>query len=102
MNDLHNDIIYQDWGSVLVVEIDESLCLFYSLKNNTGRNIGYIEQGSTIISDKVRAYFLIGIKGYTHLKINHIINFVDTDNNDIQTKNIESFWRWAKLRLVST
>lgn len=62
----------------------------------------YIEQGTTIISDKWRAYFPIGSIGYDHLSINHSLNFIDPDDQEIHTQNIENTWRWAKRKFLST
>uniref|UniRef100_A0A6G3MFQ8 Putative transposase-like protein HI-13281 (Trinotate prediction) n=1 Tax=Henneguya salminicola TaxID=69463 RepID=A0A6G3MFQ8_HENSL len=62
----------------------------------------HIEPGTTIISDKWRAYFPITSEGYKHLTVNHSVNFVDPDDKTIHTQNIENTWRWAKRKFRTT
>ena len=54
----------------------------------------YIEPG-TIISDCWKAYDCLGSEGYTHLKVNHKLNFVDPKTG-AHTNRIERHWRDAK------
>ena len=55
----------------------------------------YIEPGTTIISDCWKAHDCLGSKGYTHLKVNHKLNFVDPKTG-AHTNRIERHWRDAK------
>ena len=59
----------------------------------------YIESGTTIISDCWKAYQYLTSEGYTHLTVNHSINFVDPDTG-AHTNTIERRWRDTK-NLVS-
>lgn len=56
------------------------------------------EQGSTIYTDKWRAFDELGLDGYTHHNINHSEEYVDKKGNHIN--GIESFWSFAKRRLA--
>lgn len=58
--------------------------------------------GTTIVSDCWRSYFHIGSFGYTHLTVNHSVNFVDPLVPEAHTQNIECTWRWVKKRFLST
>lgn len=52
----------------------------------------YILPGTTIISDCWKAYDCLQDEGYTHLKVNHSLNFVDPATG-AHTQNIERCWR---------
>ena len=60
----------------------------------------YILPGSVIVSDGWKAYSSLRNEGYTHWVINHSEHFVDPENPDIHTQNIERLWRdikeWTK------
>lgn len=56
----------------------------------------YILPRTTIVSDGWKAYSSIGNEGYTHWVINHTEHFVDPDNKEIHTQNIERLWRSVK------
>uniref|UniRef100_A0A914QRG4 ISXO2-like transposase domain-containing protein n=1 Tax=Panagrolaimus davidi TaxID=227884 RepID=A0A914QRG4_9BILA len=58
----------------------------------------YILPGTTIISDLWRAYFRIGElpEAYTHLTVNHSINFVDPESG-AHTQSVESNWQQYKM-----
>ena len=48
--------------------------------------------GTTIISDCWKAYNCLASEGYTHLSVNHSVNFVDPRTGAL-TQNIERVWR---------
>ncbi|XP_068219505.1 uncharacterized protein [Palaemon carinicauda] len=52
----------------------------------------YIKPGSIIYSDSWRGYNKISESGYTHFQVNHSENFVDPNNPNIHTQNIERLW----------
>ena len=58
----------------------------------------YIEPGTTIISDCWKAYDCLSEEGFTHLKVNHKLNFVDPKTK-AHTNNIERKWRDLKSRV---
>jgi transposase-like protein len=55
----------------------------------------WIKPGTTIISDCWKAYSKIGEFPYTHLTVNHSLNFVDPETG-AHTQNIERSWRDAR------
>ncbi|XP_027218228.1 uncharacterized protein [Penaeus vannamei] len=60
----------------------------------------YILPGSVIVSDGWSAYRTISKHGYEHQVINHTEHFVNPENPEIHTQNIERLWRdvkeWSK------
>ena len=58
----------------------------------------HIKPGTTIISDCWRAYSSLNSEGFTHLTVNHSVNFVDPDSG-AHTNTIESTWRALKKSL---
>lgn len=52
-----------------------------------------IAPGTTIISDCWRAYDCLSKEGYNHMTINHSLHFVDPENADVHTQNVERQWR---------
>lgn len=52
----------------------------------------FIRKGSTIYSDLWKAYDTLKDEGYKHFGINHSLNFVDPQNSQIHTQNIERLW----------
>lgn len=56
----------------------------------------YIRPGTTVYSDSWRAYNSLNVEGYRHWCVNHSVNFVDPDNKEIHTQNIERLWRDVK------
>lgn len=56
----------------------------------------YIREGSVIFSDCWGAYNNLHQQGYTHFTINHSENFVDQNDSNIHTQNIERLWRDIK------
>lgn len=55
-----------------------------------------VEQGSTVYTDKWRAFDELGLDGYTHKNINHSESY--SDKNGIHINGIEAFWSFAKRR----
>jgi len=56
----------------------------------------HVAAGSTIISDEWAAYGTLGnINNYTHMTVNHSVNFVDPVTG-ANTQKIESSWRALK------
>lgn len=56
----------------------------------------YIKPGTTIYSDEWKAYSKLQEVGYQHSTVCHKRNFVNPDNNEVHTQNIENSWRYAK------
>ena len=63
-------------------------------ENLIGYNIiiKYILPGSVIFSDQWRAYSTVAEEGYRHKTINHSLNFVDPEDKEVHTQNIERLW----------
>ena len=55
----------------------------------------HIKPGSVIYSDEWRAYCRIQRMGYSHLTVNHSVNFVDP-NTGAHTQSVESMWSACK------
>ncbi len=55
----------------------------------------WIEKGTTIMSDEWKAYSRLGERDYTHLTVNHSVNFVNPDTGAC-TNTIENSWLHAK------
>jgi transposase len=55
-----------------------------------------ILKGSTIHTDKWKAYDGLVYDGYKHQRINHSKQFA---NSKSHINGIENFWGWSKLRL---
>lgn len=57
-----------------------------------------VEQGSTVLTDKWRAFDELGLDGYTHKNINHSESY--SDKQGVHINGIESFWSFAKRRIA--
>lgn len=57
----------------------------------------YILPGSIIISDYWKAYDILDQKDYIHLKVNHSIEFTNSEGD--HTNKIEGHWRQAKSKM---
>lgn len=53
----------------------------------------WILPGTTIVSDCWKSYDILRNEGFEHLKINHSLNFVDPQDPQVHTQNIERTWR---------
>lgn len=83
---------------------ETSECFLYSVPDRSAATLlpiirDSIRPGTTILSDEWRAYAGIGNMGlqYTHLTVNHSVNFVDAVTG-ANTQKIESTWNSAKSR----
>lgn len=87
--------IQRDTGDCFLVPVDrrDRETLLAVIKDN-------IRPGTTVISDCWKAYDTLSDEGYTHLTVNHSINFVDPDTG-AHTNTIESTWRHVKDSLPS-
>ena len=57
----------------------------------------YVAPGTTIITDKWKAYINLQNHGYVHLDVNHSQNFVDPESG-AHTNRIEGTWTHVKNR----
>ena len=58
----------------------------------------HIKLGTTIISDCWKAYSSLNPEGFTHLIINHSVNYIDPDSG-AHTNTIDFTWRALKKSL---
>ena len=79
---------------IVPVENRDADTMFQLIKQN-------VKPGTTIITDKWAAYkkAMKDLPGYSHETINHSLNFVDNDNPEIHTQNIEGLWSRSKFFL---
>ncbi|KFD47379.1 hypothetical protein M513_11742 [Trichuris suis] len=74
-----------------IVEVDGTL--FSKRKSHRGR-----EPGTTVISDCWGGYRRLSREDYTHLRMNHSINFLHPDDPEVHTQSVESLWAQVKRR----
>ena len=109
-------------GPGMTVEIDESK--FGKTKFNCGRYIegqwvfggicrqrdkdtllpiirAHILPGTCVMSDMWKAYDWLKVEGYTHLAVNHSLNFVDL-HTGAHTQRIENTWWGIKQSMPRT
>lgn len=55
-----------------------------------------INRGSTIYSDMWRGYRSVSTNLFNHFTVNHSLGFINFDNNEIHTQNIERIWKELK------
>ena len=51
------------------------------------------------MSDKWKSYDCLSSEGFVHYSVNHSENFVDPENSNTHTQNIESRWNIIKKHL---
>jgi hypothetical protein len=61
----------------------------------------WIRPGTTVITDCWAAYRSLPDEGFTHLRVNHSITFVDEDTG-AHTNTIKSTWKHVKATLNHT
>jgi hypothetical protein len=61
--------------------------------------VEFVEQGTTIMTDCWRGYRNLRNRGFIHHAVNHSINFVDPNNREVHTQNIEAYWSKIKRDL---
>lgn len=82
------------------IERSSGKCFLVAVENRTRETLvpiikKYILPGTTIMSDCWKPYDVLGQEGYTHLRVNHSVEFVDASTGAC-TNKIESTWRAAK------
>ena len=85
------------------IERDSKKCFFTTVEDRKADTLvtiikQHIKPGTTIISDCWKAYSSLNSEGFTHLTVNHSVNFVDPDSG-AHTNTIESTWRALKKSL---
>lgn len=85
------------------IQRDSKECFFKCVADRTANTLisiikDNILPGTTIISDCWKAYSSINDEGFSHLTVNHSLNFVDPDTG-AHTNTIESTWRALKKSL---
>lgn len=89
----------------MCIERDSKMCFFTTVENRTANTLvniikQHIKPASHIISDCWKAYNSLDKECFTHLTVNHSVNFVDP-NSGAHTNTIESTWRALKKSLLS-
>lgn len=85
------------------IQRDTKQCFFKCVADRTANTLVSIINenilpGTTIISDCWKAYSSLNSEGFTHLTVNHSVNFVDPETG-AHTNTIESTWRALKKSL---
>ncbi len=89
-----------DWVFGGREKFDKSKIFMFVVKNRTRDELlplikKWIKPGSIIHSDCWKPYDTLGQEGYTHLKVNHSIQFTNPETG-ANTNHIENEWRHAK------
>ncbi|KFD49831.1 hypothetical protein M513_09298 [Trichuris suis] len=92
-------------GPGQIVEVDATL--FSKKKSHRGNRSSrtliplirqYIRPGTTVISDCWRGCRGLSLEDYTHLRVNHSINFLHPDQPEVHTQSVESLRAQVKRR----
>lgn len=101
-------LLSQEWLFGGVERRDDATCKMFIeyVPDRTSETLLSIIQrriapGTKILSDGWAAYQSLSTLGYEHEVVNHSINFVDQDNREIHTQNVENFWMLLKRFLRS-
>lgn len=87
------------------IERNTRKCFLVPVQNRTRNTLmeiisRKIRPQTRIISDQWAAYrSLYQSNIYTHEEINHSVNFVDPNNPEVHTQNVECMWNHAKTKL---
>jgi hypothetical protein len=73
----------QSWAFGLA-EDNTGLCVFWSVNNRNRITLlslikNYVVEGATVKIGEWKAYASLGTEGYTHLTVNHSVNFVSSE-----------------------
>lgn len=87
------------------IERDSKKCFFTTVENRTADTLvniikQHIKPGSTIISDCWKAYNSLDKEGFTHLTINHSVNFVDP-NSGAHTNSIDRIYLESIEKIIT-
>ena len=85
------------------IERETKNCFFQCVPDRTANTLiaiikEHVLPGTTIYSDCWKAYSSLNKEGFSHLTVNHSINFVDPETGT-HTNTIESTWRALKKSL---
>ena len=85
------------------IERETKNCFFQCVPDRTANTLiaiikEHVLPGTTIFSDCWKAYSSLNKEGFSHLTVNHSINFVDPETGT-HTNTIESTWRALKKSL---
>ena len=84
------------------IEEDSRKCFIATVEDRTEETLlnlikGWIEPGTTIVSDCWKGYVNLSKHGYIHKTVNHSVEFVNEEG--FHTNKIEGHWRQMKTKL---
>ena len=82
------------------IERDSNECFAVPVPDRTAVTLTsvlkeHVKPGTTVYSDCWRAYSKLGEEGYTHLTVNHSLNFKDPETG-VHTNGVEGMWQKIK------
>ncbi|GFU32318.1 putative transposase-like protein [Trichonephila clavipes] len=85
------------------VERKTGRCFLVAVNDRTAETLlglieSWIEPGTTVISDCWKSYERLSERGYHHLTVNHLLEFIDSETG-AHTNTIEVTWRHFKASL---